>query len=438
MAHPAPPLPQVLKFELARAPERAGYGAFGMDTVVERLSAFRAARLSRCPAGAGAPRLYFASMDVRRCYDGIDQRLLLEVVAAAVTESVYVVERAVVAAAEDAPRQRAGVCAGAAAASVAGVAARGGGTSGRRCAVAASHAAVTRRDVLALLAEHIQRSEVAVRGRVRRQATGIAQGSVCSSLLCHLYYGHVERKLLAGLSDRIDGDASLLLRLTDDYLLVTEDRALAEAFVATMLAADASGLLGVNPGKTLLNFDGRGRDGAPLARVRWPAGGGADGDGHGDGHGDGDRDGYFPWCGVCVHTARCDAVPSFAKLVAARGSGAAAVGARPGAALVRRAAVLVRPRWHALLVSAAVCSKAAVRRNVFELFLVVAVKLLEHAEGLPFLGTRVLKRAVAAAVRAAAAVTRQQGRKWAVGVPSGREVERLGRAAFRRVLRERG
>jgi len=61
-----------------------------------------------------------------------------------------------------------------------------------------------RQFVLELLKEHLEDNiVVGIGGRgeevVYRQAKGIAQGSVLSTFLCHLYYGDVETKLLGGI-----------------------------------------------------------------------------------------------------------------------------------------------------------------------------------------------------------------------------------------------
>ena len=63
-----------------------------------------------------------------------------------------------------------------------------------------------------------------------RQKVGIPQGSVVSTVLCNMFYAHLEKKKLPFLQD-VDG---LLLRLIDDFLFITMNRDHAQQFLQTM------------------------------------------------------------------------------------------------------------------------------------------------------------------------------------------------------------
>jgi telomerase reverse transcriptase len=63
-----------------------------------------------------------------------------------------------------------------------------------------------------------------------KQKIGIPQGSVVSTVLCNIFYAHLERKKLLFLGDK-DG---LLLRLIDDFLFVTMNRDHAVQFLQLM------------------------------------------------------------------------------------------------------------------------------------------------------------------------------------------------------------
>lgn len=88
-----PPL-QVLKHEYVKKPSLVGAGVFGLDDVFARIKPFVARNLRplaapaayhgrpeaaarRSPGGAAGPSppplLYFASVDIRHCYDTVDQ-----------------------------------------------------------------------------------------------------------------------------------------------------------------------------------------------------------------------------------------------------------------------------------------------------------------------------------------------------------------------------
>ena len=63
-----------------------------------------------------------------------------------------------------------------------------------------------------------------------KQKIGIPQGSVVSTVLCNIFYAHLEKKKLPFLEDK-DG---LLLRLIDDFLFVTMNRDHAVQFLQKM------------------------------------------------------------------------------------------------------------------------------------------------------------------------------------------------------------
>ena len=65
------------------------------------------------------------------------------------------------------------------------------------------------------------------------QKAGISQGSVLSTLMCSLYYAHMEGSLPA----RAPGDVRM--RVVDDYLYVTPNSGRAQAFLDTMLAGES-------------------------------------------------------------------------------------------------------------------------------------------------------------------------------------------------------
>ncbi|RKF55197.1 Telomerase reverse transcriptase [Erysiphe neolycopersici] len=109
----------------------------------------------------------------------------------------------------------------------------------------------SRSELLNLLTQHIKHNIVKIRNRYYRQKEGIPQGSVISSLLCNYFYADLEANHLSFL--RLG--ESLLLRLTDDFLLVTTNISHARQFLKIMHEGLPSYGLKVNPLKTLVNFD---------------------------------------------------------------------------------------------------------------------------------------------------------------------------------------
>jgi telomerase reverse transcriptase len=108
-------------------------------------------------------------------------------------------------------------------------------------------------ELLQLAASHVQQNLVKVGKKYYRQKNGIPQGSVLSSTLCNYFYAELEKRHLHFLAS----EDCLLLRLIDDFLLITTDRAKAASFVKVMHVGVPEYGVAVNPGKTLINFDMR-------------------------------------------------------------------------------------------------------------------------------------------------------------------------------------
>ena len=109
--------------------------------------------------------------------------------------------------------------------------------------------------------------------------SGIAQGSILSTLLCGYFYSDMEKTQLTEITQDSD---SLLLRWVDDFLLITPQSALAVQFLDVMHAGIPEYGCCINPDKTMVNFDAATADGKQVKRIS-----------------QGDR---FPWCGYLLDT----------------------------------------------------------------------------------------------------------------------------------------
>ena len=108
-----------------------------------------------------------------------------------------------------------------------------------------------REELMELLAEHVQHNIVKISKKFYRQKKGIPQGSVLSSILCNYFYADLEAHHLGFLNS----NESLLLRLIDDFLLITTNRNHARRFVQVMHDGLPDYGVTVNPVKTLVNFE---------------------------------------------------------------------------------------------------------------------------------------------------------------------------------------
>ncbi|CAN1344026.1 Telomerase reverse transcriptase [Linum perenne] len=106
------------------------------------------------------------------------------------------------------------------------------------------------------------------------QDKGIPQGSIISSLLCSLYYGHLDRHVIFPHLDKtsqpniknaspvrqLSGSANavdcyVLLRLIDDFLLITTSKNQAASFVSKLKRGFDEYNCYMNQDKYCLNFD---------------------------------------------------------------------------------------------------------------------------------------------------------------------------------------
>jgi telomerase reverse transcriptase len=110
---------------------------------------------------------------------------------------------------------------------------------------------VTTESLMALMACHIKDNLVKIGKKYYRQKKGIPQGSVLSSMLCNYFYADLEVQELPFLQT---GDC-LLLRLIDDFLLITTDKDKACRFVEIMHHGLPKYGVKVGPSKSLVNFD---------------------------------------------------------------------------------------------------------------------------------------------------------------------------------------
>uniref|UniRef100_A0A803WGX2 Telomerase reverse transcriptase n=1 Tax=Ficedula albicollis TaxID=59894 RepID=A0A803WGX2_FICAL len=95
----------------------------------------------------------------------------------------------------------------------------------------------------------IHNSILKIRNRYYVQCCGIPQGSILSTLLCSLFYGDMENKFLSGIKQ--DG---VLIRLIDDFLLLTPHLMKARTFLRTLTSGIPEYGLLINPNKTVVNF----------------------------------------------------------------------------------------------------------------------------------------------------------------------------------------
>lgn len=351
--------------------DRLGSTMFSVGDLYERLSSFKE-RL-----GANHGPLYFAKVDVQAAFDSIPQNAIIALMNSVPSQSKYEMikhvevgpsETALLAIAKNIKRWHTSAKAP-------------GNTStflellGQQIAPGKKDSVYVdsvfrkthrTRDLLALMASHIQQSLVKIGKKYYRQKAGIPQGSIISSVLCNYFYADLEQTHLSFLR----ADDCLLLRLIDDFLLITTDQRKAARFVTSMQKGLPDYGVVVSPAKTLVNFP------LTLANVPVPAlppGTTA-----------------FPYCGTQIHTHTLDltkdrglAPPSALKDPTISNALTVEFTRHPGANFKRKTLNAFKIQSHLMFFDARHNSSQTIIRNLRDALVETATKTWAYARCLP-------------------------------------------------------
>ncbi|XP_023979618.1 telomerase reverse transcriptase isoform X2 [Physeter macrocephalus] len=245
----------VLNYERLRRPGLLGASVLGMDDIYRAWQAFVLPLRARGPV----PPLYFVKVDVAGAYDALPQDRLAEVIANVIRphENSYCVrqyavvqrtarghvrksfKRHVSTFTDLQPYMRQFVGHLQAAGSL-----RDAVVIEQSCSLNEAGGSLFKL-FLRLVHNHVVR----IGGRSYVQCQGVPQGSILSTLLCSFCYGDMEKELFPGIQR--DG---VLLRLVDDFLLVTPHLTRARAFLSyagTSIRASLTFNQGFKPGRNM-------------------------------------------------------------------------------------------------------------------------------------------------------------------------------------------
>lgn len=283
----------VLNLEKASNAHMLRSALFSVEDMYPRLQSFRSS-LHR--QGLEGRSLYFAKVDVKACFDTIPQKRLMQLARTVISANDYQIAKYSRAKMIGAHNQE-----------TPGFGAkpswkfltkatpedksfeltsemRADGADGRSRTVyvdGGAQRSERREALLRLLEEHIESNLIKLGNHYYRQKEGIPQGSIVSSLLCSYFYSEMEREMLGFIND----DQTLLLRLIDDFLVISANQGIAEKFMQVMHNGIEEFGVEVKAEKSRANFDAEVR-GQPIARV--PA-----------------RT-QFPYCGNAINTVTLD------------------------------------------------------------------------------------------------------------------------------------
>ncbi|KAG5520077.1 hypothetical protein PMAC_001153 [Pneumocystis sp. 'macacae'] len=195
-------------------------------------------------------RLYFAKVDIKNCFDTIDQDKVLELVVKNLKEDEYILRRFVLITSNFGKFNKKFIT-------------RANSSDNlcyfKKFADDISHlyrhsvivdqvvySFKDRDDIVKLLYKHVKGNLIGK--KFYKQLKGIPQGSILSTMLCAYFYGNLEKKCL----EFIQQPNTILLRLVDDFLLISLDKTIAKKFLE--LGYPEYNCY-VNPDKSLVNFE---------------------------------------------------------------------------------------------------------------------------------------------------------------------------------------
>ncbi|XXG94534.1 hypothetical protein Hte_000791 [Hypoxylon texense] len=208
-------------------------------------------------------------------------------------------------------------------------------------------------ELLQLVASHIQQNLVKIGKKFYRQKEGIPQGSILSSTLCNYFYADLEIHVLPFLNS----EDSLLLRLIDDFLLITTDRQKAVRFVETMHRGVPEYGVAVNPRKTLVNFDLKIK-GEPVTKL--------------------DANQNFPYCGTTINCKTLDISRNQEK-----GPDTIEFTRTPGRTFQRKVFNAFKIQSHLMFFDSELNSAKTMLGNIYNAFSETATKMWAYARCLP-------------------------------------------------------
>ncbi|KAK2755546.1 hypothetical protein FQN54_006486 [Arachnomyces sp. PD_36] len=283
------PVYNMLGYEKEQQSEKLGSAMFSVPDMYPRLKSFRQ-KLIPADGKKSPKQLFFVKLDIKSCFDTIPQHKLIQLVDQLVSEDEYRVTKHVEMKAPEGgigkPTRKFITKARGAAdlSSLLTTVSNGssGSGTGKRHTVFVGTSMQKKHntdELLGLLEEHVRMNLVKIGKKYYRQKNGIPQGSVLSSLLCNFFYGKLENEVLPFLHE--NANESLLLRLIDDFLLITTNRSHATRFLELMIAGQPDYGITINPKKSLVNFPAT-VNGIKIPRCA--------------------TDPFFPYCGSLINT----------------------------------------------------------------------------------------------------------------------------------------
>ncbi|XP_019465214.1 PREDICTED: telomerase reverse transcriptase isoform X2 [Lupinus angustifolius] len=251
---------------------------------------------------------------------------------------------------------------------------------------------VKKKVLFSYVTEHVKHNVLLFDGKFYLQGVGIPQGGVLSSLLCSLYYGHLERHVIFPYLEKTlesdshkennavhtksdDKDLSpcyMLLRFIDDFLFISTSKKQAEGLFSRLQRGFRGYNCYMNEKKFGANFDVEQISGPPLNRVY----AGEDG-----------TTSFLRWSGLLINCSTMEIQADYTKYLSNHLSSTLTVcwQGKPGIHLKEKLCLFLRPKCHPIFFDSNINSAAVVRLNTYQVFMLCAMKFHCYIRDLSFI-----------------------------------------------------
>ncbi|KAJ5915547.1 hypothetical protein N7466_011480 [Penicillium verhagenii] len=370
------PISSMLSYERKQQPTRLGSSLQYVGDIHLRLRDFKKQLIQQSGATQAnqLPKLFFVKLDIQGCFDTIPQKQLLGLIEELVSEESYLITKHVemTPSAFDMRGKPSRRFIGRAAPALKQqplqkmVADQAQGGKAKTVYIDTINQKLhDTGDLLSLLDQHVRNNLVKMGRKYFRQRSGIPQGSVLSNLLCNFFYGELEQQVLGFLRPT----DSLLLRLVDDFLLVTTDVDQAMRFLNAMVPGQPSYGVVVNPAKSMVNFTADVK-GIHIPRVEGSS--------------------PFPYCGILINTHTLEMIRDQDRLLEGGASAAASLSdtltvetsRNPGRVFRRKVLGPFRLQIHPMYLDDGHNSRRVVLTNLYTSFITAAMKMYRYMKSL--------------------------------------------------------
>ncbi|XP_065869948.1 telomerase reverse transcriptase [Euphorbia lathyris] len=224
------------------------------------------------------------------------------------------------------------------------------------------------------LNEHVKHNILQLNEAFYLQGIGIPQGSILSSLLCSLYYGHLERNVVfpflektceptteTSSEDRvIPSSCYTLLRLIDDFCFISTSKEQAAGFYTRLRRGFRDYNCYMNEKKFCINFDSGHASLLPSNRIYV----GEDGIS------------FLRWSGLLLNSCTLEVQADYTRYLNSHLRSTLTISwqGKPAARLKAKLRDYMRPKCHPIFFDSNINSSPVVRLNIYQAFLVCAMK----------------------------------------------------------------